>query len=199
MSSLSRPAINVVVTDANIIINLLHVDRLNFLGKLPPYSFVVPEQVIAEVCNPAQSAALTVAIANAVLSEVKLLDISELTRYADPLKVLGNGEAACLALAETRGWYLASDERKLFLREATKRIGRARILNTAGIFVKAIRLGLLTVDEADQDKKTPDCSLVSSTNSVEDCLRNYVVHFAEAPGTSRLHQLLAAFSCRHCN
>jgi predicted nucleic acid-binding protein len=114
---------------------------------------VVPEQVIAEVSNPTQSAHLRRAIANGELAEVTLTDISELGLYAELLKIFGSGEAACLALAEIRGWHLASDERKLFLREATKRIGRARIINTAGIFVKAIRLGLLTVDEADQDKK----------------------------------------------
>jgi hypothetical protein len=40
--------VRVVVTDANILINLIHVGRLDLLGKLPPYSFVVPEEVVKE-------------------------------------------------------------------------------------------------------------------------------------------------------
>ena len=34
--------IQVVVADANILINLIHVDQLNLLGRLPGYEFVVP-------------------------------------------------------------------------------------------------------------------------------------------------------------
>lgn len=172
MSSPSSPAANiVVVTDANIIINLLHVNRIEFLQSLPPYSFVVPEHVIAEVCDSQQAAALTVAITNGIVVEVKLTDPSELDLYAELLRMLGSGEAACLALAETRGWFLASDEKKLFLREAGKRIGRNRILNTAGIFVKAIRLGLLTVEEADQDKRIlEERRFIMKFNSFQDVL-----------------------------
>lgn len=40
--------VRVVVTDTNILINLLHVGLLELLGKLPPYSFVVPEEVGSE-------------------------------------------------------------------------------------------------------------------------------------------------------
>jgi hypothetical protein len=32
-----------------VIINLTHIGRLDLLGKLPPYSFVVPEEVVKEV------------------------------------------------------------------------------------------------------------------------------------------------------
>lgn len=171
MSSPSSSADVVVVTDANIIINLLHVNRIEFLRNLPPYSFVVPEHVIAEICDAQQSAALTIAIANGIVAEVKLTDASELSLYADLLRILGSGEAACLALAETRGWFLASDEKKVFLREASKRIGRGRILNTAGIFVKAIRLGLLSIDEADHDKRIlEERRFIMKFNSFRDVL-----------------------------
>jgi predicted nucleic acid-binding protein len=154
MSASPSPVVSVVVTDANIVINLLHVNRIDLLGKLHPYSFVVPEEVILEIRDPSQSAALQVALGNGLLVEVRLAELPELKLYTELLKTLGSGEAACLALAESRGWLIASDERKVFLREATKRIGPSRILNTAGLFVKAIKLGLLTVAEADADKKT---------------------------------------------
>ena len=62
---------------------------------------------------------------------------------------MGRGEAACLSMAEQRGWLVAVDERGRFLRMARERIGEDRILNTPGILLLAIHTGLLSVDEAD--------------------------------------------------
>jgi len=44
----------IVVTDANIIINLIHAGRLGLMGALPPYEFVVPEDVVSEITDPDQ-------------------------------------------------------------------------------------------------------------------------------------------------
>jgi len=140
------------VTDSNILINLAHINRLDLLGKLPPFSFVVPEEVIKEITDQGQAGLLRDAIASDVLQEVQLSSIAELLVYARLVRTLGSGEAACLALAECRNWLIASDERKSFYREAVVRLGQERILNTAGILLKAIRLHVLTVEEADQAK-----------------------------------------------
>jgi predicted nucleic acid-binding protein len=144
--------IRVVVTDANILINLMHIDRVDLLGKLPPYSFVVPEQVIKEVTDLAQTAAIQTAIASGVLQEVKLTDLSELAIYAELVQTLGTGEAACLALAQCRSWFIASDEKRKFYRETVARLGTGRLLNTSGILIHAIKLGVITVEDADHAK-----------------------------------------------
>ena len=65
---------------------------------------------------------------------------------------MGPGEAACLGLAVMHGWLVASDEKRVFRREAQSRLGPGRIVNTAGIFLLAIRAGVLTVEEADSVK-----------------------------------------------
>jgi len=52
MSPPGSSPVRVVVTDTNILINLIHVNLLDLLGKLPPYSFVVPEEVVKEVREP---------------------------------------------------------------------------------------------------------------------------------------------------
>jgi hypothetical protein len=65
---------------------------------------------------------------------------------------MGGGEAASLALAVTRGWVVASGEKKAFRREALVRLGPRRILTTPGLCVLAIRSGVLSVEEADGDK-----------------------------------------------
>jgi predicted nucleic acid-binding protein len=76
---------HVVVTDANILINLVHVGRLDLLGKLLRYSFVVPEQVIAEVKDPLQSVVLAKALDEGLLTAEKLTQIAELELYAELL------------------------------------------------------------------------------------------------------------------
>ena len=50
--------IYVVVTNANVLINLIHIDRLDLLGALASYEFVVPPEVEAEIRVPDYSRAL---------------------------------------------------------------------------------------------------------------------------------------------
>jgi predicted nucleic acid-binding protein len=143
----------VVVTDTAVLINLIHVARLDLLGSLVAYEFVVPPEVEAELVVPDQVAALDQAIDAGHLTRLSFSGTSELELFVEFARVLGNGESACLAMAEVRGWYVASDERRRFRRLAEERIGRDRILNTPGLYLAAIRGGLLTVDQADHDKR----------------------------------------------
>ena len=152
MSPPGSSIVRVVVTDTNILINLIHIGRLDLLGKLPPYSFVVPEEVIKEVREPQQAQALQTAISSGLLVEVQFADPAELKVYADLIQILGSGEAACLSLAQCRHWLIASDEKKKFRRETLARLGTGRLLNTPGILTLAITGGVLTVEDADQAK-----------------------------------------------
>ncbi len=142
----------IVVTDANVLINLIHVGRLDLLAGLGGFEFVVPDHVDAEITDPSQRAVLSEAAQRDVLRTVSLNELPAIALYAELASRLGRGEAACLALAATRGWIVASDEKKRFRREAEARLGVDRILTTPGIFVLAIRRGLLSVQQADADK-----------------------------------------------
>ena len=144
----------VVITDANVIINLIHVERLDLLWRLPGYQFVVPPEVEAEVCVPRQAAVLKQALDAGDLSRQGFTGTAELGIYAELVQVLGKGESACLAMAEVRGWLVASDEGRRFLRLANAHLGPGRVLNTPGLFVLAIRADVLTVEEADRHKAT---------------------------------------------
>lgn len=152
MSRPSRAVIRVVVTDANILINLAHINRLDLLGQLPPYAFVLPEEVLNEVKDPVQAAAIQGAIKIGRMELVQLAELSELTIYAELSKTLGIGEAACLTLAQCRHWLIASDEKRKFYRETIARLGEGRLLNTVGILIHAIQLGVITIEEADHAK-----------------------------------------------
>jgi predicted nucleic acid-binding protein len=144
--------VRVVVTDTNILINLIHVGRLDLLAKLHPYSFVVPEEVVQEVKDSRQAEALRTAISSGILEVIQLADPAELTIYAELVQILGIGEAACLSLAQCRHCLIASDEKKKFRRETLARLGAGRLINTPGIFVLAISNGVLSVESADHAK-----------------------------------------------
>lgn len=152
MSPPGSSIVRVVVTDTNILINLIHIGRLDLLGKLPPLSFVVPEEVIKEVREPEQAQALQTAISAGLLVEVQLADPAELKVYANLTQILGSGEAACLSLAQCRHWLIASDEKKKFRSETLARLGAGRLLNTPGILSLAISEGIITVEDADLAK-----------------------------------------------
>lgn len=138
--------------DASVLINFLRVDRLDILETLPGLEFAVPEQVVQEITYPDQARVLTEALGAGRLRKEASTDPDEIARYADLKRVMGRGEAACLAIAETRGWNIAADEGGRFRRLAEDRLGEGRILNTPGILVLAIRSGLLTVEDADELK-----------------------------------------------
>lgn len=142
----------VVVTDANIVINLINGGIPELFGQLTNHDFVVTDEVMAEVNRPDQAAILAQALQAGWLRQETLTGIAGLQIYADLQQSMGRGEAASLALATTRGWWIASDERRAFLREAQVRVGSYRILNTPGLLVLAIRSGLVTVDRADEIK-----------------------------------------------
>ena len=142
----------VVVTDANVLINLMHVERLALLGVLPSYVFVAPEPVVAEITDPAHVQQLQEALQRHDLRQEAITALPELTVYAELRRIMGQGEAACVAMAEVRGWMVASDERRRLRREVVARLGEGRLVTTAGLLVLAIRAGLLSVEEADHAK-----------------------------------------------
>ncbi len=142
----------IVVTDANVLINLIHADLLDLLGRLPGYEFVVPDHVVEEVTSKEQRHVLDEALENGVLIKQSVTDIEAIELFVELVAVMGRGEAACLALAATEGWVVASDEKSRFRREAQERLGEGRILTTPGLFVLAIRAGVMTVEEADEAK-----------------------------------------------
>lgn len=146
--------ISVVITDASVLINLTHSGHIRLLGSTPGYRFLVSEEVLAEVQDPVQKGMVDGAILNGFLEKTTIETPEELALYAELTQVLGSGESACLALASKRGWLLACDERRVFLREARARIGERRLLNTPGLYVLWIRCGLLTIAEADAAKIT---------------------------------------------
>ena len=151
---MNTPLLRVVVTDANVLINLMQVSRLGLLAEIPKHEFVVPEHVREEITNPEQRAILDAAVIAGWLKTEVITDLGVITVFTELIERLGRGEAACIAIAAKEGWYIASDEKRRFLREANARVGTGHVLTTVDVFVLAIKAGLLSVEDADADKVT---------------------------------------------
>jgi len=148
------PTTVVVITDANVLINLFHIGQLRVLGALPPYRFRIPREVLAEILDPAQQAAVRTCLDAGHAEETVVDTMASLALFAELRDLMGRGEAACLALAATTGSHIASDEKKRFRRRAIELIGEARILRTEQIIVESIRRKHITVQDADAYKAT---------------------------------------------
>lgn len=149
---MNTPVLRIVVTDSNVLINLMHVSRLELLRSLPGHEFVVPDHVREEITNPDQRAALDAAIDAGTVKLESITDLDALATFTELIAHIGRGESACIAIAAKRGWFIASDEKRRFRREAEARLGCERILGTVELFVLAIEAGLVTVEQADADK-----------------------------------------------
>jgi predicted nucleic acid-binding protein len=142
----------VVVTDANVLINLAHIGKLSLLGALDCFDFRVPREVLVEISEPEQRAAVDAAVGARHLKEIPVETNEVLELLGELRGVMGHGEAACLALAATSGFHIASDEKKRFRRRAIELLGPDRIIRTESILLEAIRRKHVSVAEADDCK-----------------------------------------------
>lgn len=142
-----------VLTDTNILLNLAIVDRLDLLGVFPDLRFSAPRTVFDEVLSPRERTRVERAVACGLLPEIAFDDIDTLALFSRLLRIMEQGEAACLALAVQQGAWVASDEKRAFRREAERLLGPGSIVTTPGLIVLAIRRQILTLEEADSIKK----------------------------------------------
>lgn len=153
MTQQEKPPPIVVVTDANVLINLIHADLLELLGDLPPYRFAISEHARTEITYGDQRERLEAAVARGLLTVIPVDTADALAIFSELIQVMGRGEAASLALAETMGYHVAGDEKKgPFRRESLKRLGTGRVLGTTSIILHAVKIQRITVERADAAK-----------------------------------------------
>ncbi|MGD8890949.1 MAG: hypothetical protein PVF53_21205 [Desulfobacterales bacterium] len=140
------------LVDANVLINFIHIDQLDLLGKLKGYRFVIPEHVEVEITSKDQAALLKKAIQNGFLEQTVITDTKEMADYAEFHKTLGQEESACLAISVNRDFSIASDEKGVFRRLVLKKIGQRRLLTTPDLILVAVRTKLISVAQADKLK-----------------------------------------------
>ncbi len=141
-----------VVCDTCILVNFARIARLDLLVDHPDYRFVVPEQVLDELTEPGQRVYVDAAIADGGLELVVSSDLAEITRAVELRRHMDRGEAVAFAVAEHRGWLIATDEGKRTRRMIVEQLGVARLLTTPAILLLCIRAGVLTLADADTIK-----------------------------------------------
>lgn len=124
-----------VLLDANVCITLIQALELNILNTIANFEFYVPDEVVGEVIRPGQAQALRVSIDTGIITQISIIDQAELLLYAQirDERRLGAGESACIALAEVRGWSVATDEQRRCRAEIVTRLGVARLFTTADL------------------------------------------------------------------
>ena len=63
-----------VITDANILINFIKIDRVDILQYLRMYAFYLPEEVYREITYPAERLVLDRALKNGWLKKIVITD-----------------------------------------------------------------------------------------------------------------------------
>ncbi|MFQ5852292.1 MAG: hypothetical protein ACE5JU_17135 [Candidatus Binatia bacterium] len=139
-----------VVTESSFLINFLAIDRMDILGGLGQFKFHVVDHVTAEIRYPDQQARLRAALAAGIVSEFEITDPVEILLYDELRKVLGDGESASLAVAVSRRWIIAADEKGRFRKELFERIGEDYLLDTPGALLAAIKSRVISISEAEE-------------------------------------------------
>jgi hypothetical protein len=139
-----------VVLDTNVLIDLLDLSCFEALGNLREFRFWVVENVRHEVSREDQKVALAQALDSGLIRETRVGEeeacaMEELSSYARLKGVLGDGEAASLAVAYHRGWLFVSYEKGRLRREAEAML-RERFWSTPRLLAAMIRAGATTLD-----------------------------------------------------
>jgi len=139
-----------VYLDTNVIIDLIALECLVEVLGTPSIRFHATENVLAEVTYPDEKRAVEYVLAYGLLNKVKLTEIKVLLHYAELKQVLGDGEAATLAVTSHEKAFMASNEKGRFAKEAETLLGSDHIYGTADLLVEAILQQRLSLVELEQ-------------------------------------------------
>ena len=148
-----QPAI--IVTDASVLINFLRIGRTDLLAG-HSHDFIATDHVAAEITDryPDQQHRFAAALTAGAISETRVTTPEEIRLFGSMFAAgrLGAGECSAIALAVSRRYILAIDDR-LATTHARSADATLRILATQDLVVSMIREGLLHFAEADRIKQ----------------------------------------------
>jgi hypothetical protein len=132
------------------LIDLMGLSCFEALADLHDFRFWVVENVRNEISREDQREALGRALASGLIGETRVGEgeacgMEELSTYARLKGVLGDGEAASLAVAHHRGWFFVSYEKGRLRREARAMLGE-RFWSTPLLLAAMIRAKVTTLD-----------------------------------------------------
>lgn len=150
--SLAGDALPIVVCDSCVLINFFNGECSGLLCNRGDCQIVITEHVKGEITEQWQIEILENLLSQGGIQQIEVTDPAELEIFAELVAVLGRGEAAAIAVAQNRGWVIATDETGRTKREIISRIGRERLLTTPDLILRSIRAGVISVTRADEIK-----------------------------------------------
>lgn len=157
MEQMDADETNVVVVDTSVLINFLHLGRLDVLDELP-FRFLIPEEVRGEVDGdeyPEQERKLNQALEYEILELITVTEASITNQIARYTETFGKGESACLALAEAKSCGIACDDTRA-VRVARNTNAISPLLNTVGVIVMLIDENVVNRETAQKWKGVLD-------------------------------------------
>ena len=143
-----------VVVDTSVLINFLCIDRMDLIAR-HSHSFIATEHVAEEVKDyySDERGRLESALRSAILREERVESrlLAEIFTSSARSKRLGVGERSAIALAVSKEWQLAIDDRRA-AKEALAISPRLGIMTTQDLVVSMIHENLLNITEADEIK-----------------------------------------------
>jgi predicted nucleic acid-binding protein len=140
----ARTGPTAVLVDTTVLNNFAHVRRSDLLRRVYPQA-VVPPVVLAELAAGERLG--IVPLCDWTWLEIAPLSADESTQARRFPREIGPGEAACLALATTRGLTLLTDDGRA--RAVAGSLG-VEISGTLGVLAKLVREDALSLDLADE-------------------------------------------------
>ncbi len=138
----AQPERRPVLLDATVLINLINMGQLGILPRLQGFKFWAPNHVRDEVHRRNHRLQLRKALHAGWIEELEVVDPAEAELYAQYRSRFGQGESACMAVAGTRGWSVASDDRAV-KRDVARTMGEGRLIDTKGLLESAVTAGLM--------------------------------------------------------
>jgi len=141
-----------IVLDTSVLINYIHVDRLDLIAGCWAEIRVV-EQVQQELEYDEQRLVFERALA---ISQIQVFSVDDPVLIADALKIYqvdrrGKGESYSFVYASASNLPLAIDDKRARSLFATKD-ATLKMCTSKDLMVKALRMGLVSVAEADEIK-----------------------------------------------
>lgn len=132
--------------DACTAINTMRIGCWGAVLALPMNHYFISGNVLMEISEGAQARLVKRTLATGLLQRVEVVEMPELRLYGHLKMRLDDGEAATLAIAANRGGLVASDEKRRFLKEAERFLGKSRVVTTVDLAIQAISYGTISLE-----------------------------------------------------
>jgi len=146
------------ILEASLIITLTAADSLSILDGNARYEWYITPIVRGELTRPENRKPVDAMIGSGRLriTEIDTEDLNELAEWARWTDRVDAGEAEAIAIAVSRSWMIAIEDRQA-QRAVTGKLGLGRWINSANLLLDAVADGRLALADADQVFASLDC------------------------------------------